>query len=225
MSARSSLWRGAWKGERSPPVTSDQPRTGGPEAEPGPASAPASTRATRRPSAACRSASHQVAVGDHGGGARVGQHVAHLGRGQAGVHGDGDAAGAVRGRVRHEPAQGELGAQMDADTPAGLEAGLEEPARHGVGGAVPLGEGHGTDVDHGEGGLVAELLGHAAQVLVHQHGCRPPSGTCRTSKVDAGVRFVAAWPMPPPGVNPWGGHPMRTAGVAGPGARSEGTVP
>ena len=119
-------------------------------------------------------AAQQVAVGHHGGGARVLEHVGHLGRGQAGVHGHGHAAGPVGGRVGDEPAQGQLGVQVDADAGAGLEAGLEQAAGHGVGRAVPLGEGHGPDVDHREGGLVAELLGHAGQVIVHQHGCGAP---------------------------------------------------
>ena len=54
--------------------------------------------------------------------------------------------------------------------PPGSRPGLEEAAGHGVGRAVPLGEGQRPDVDHGEGGAVAELLGHAGQMIVHQHG-------------------------------------------------------
>ena len=104
------------------------------------------------------------------------EHVGHLGRGQARVHGDGHAAGPVGGRVRDEPAQRELGTQVDADAGVGLEAGLDQPAGHGVGRAVPLGEGHGPDVDDGEGRPVAELLGHAGQVIVHQHCEEVPPG-------------------------------------------------
>ncbi len=111
----------------------------------------------------------QVAVGDDGGGARVGQHVGHLGRGQAGVHGHRHPAGPVGRGVGHEPGQGELVVQVDADAATRLEARLEEPTRQGVGGAVPLGEGHGPHVDDREGGAVAELGGHAGQMVVHQH--------------------------------------------------------
>ena len=102
------------------------------------------------------------------------EHVGHLGRSQARIHGDGHAAGPMGGRVRDQPAQGELGTQVDADASAGLEAGLDEPAGHGVGGAVPLGEGHGPDVYDGEGRLVAELLGHAGEMIVHQHSEKAP---------------------------------------------------
>ena len=50
------------------------------------------------------------------------------------------------------------------------------------------------DVDDAVGGLVWELLGHAAEVLVHQHRCGSPPGRTErgSSRVDAGVRFVAA---------------------------------
>ena len=65
---------------------------------------------------------------------------------------------------------------------AGLEAGVEQPARHGVGGAVPLGERHRSDVDDLEGGTVAELLGHAGQVVVHQHGCEVPQEVGRRTE-------------------------------------------
>ena len=78
---------------------------------------------------------------------------------------------------------------------AGLEAWLEQAAGQGVGGAVPLGERHGADVDDLERGPVAEFGGHAAQVLVHQHGAVPQGARWSERKVDAGVRFVAAWPM------------------------------
>ena len=57
MSARSSDWRGAWKGERSPAVASAHPSTGTGLSGGGtvPSSAPASIRATRRPVPASRS--------------------------------------------------------------------------------------------------------------------------------------------------------------------------
>ena len=64
--------------------------------------------------------------------------------------------------------------QVDAHPGIGLEAGLDEAAGHGVGRPVPLGEGHRADVDDGEGGAVAELLGHTGQVIVHQHDCGSP---------------------------------------------------
>ena len=115
-------------------------------------------------------AAQQVAIGHHHGGTRVLEHVGHLGRGQAGVHGDGDAAGPVGGGVRDEPVQRQFGPQVDADPAARLETGLDQPARHGVGRTIPLGEGHRPDVDHGEGGAVTEFLGHTGQVIVHQHG-------------------------------------------------------
>ncbi len=81
---------------------------------------------------------------------------------------------------------------MDADAGAGLQAGLEQAPGHGIGRAVPLGKGHGPDVDHLEGGLVGKLLGHAAQVLVHQHGCVRPQRPVCFAKVDTRVRVVAA---------------------------------
>ncbi len=66
-----------------------------------------------------------------------------------------------------------LGLEVDADAAAGLEAGVEEASRQGIGGAVPLGERHGTDIDHAERSPVTELGGHAAQMLVHQHDAVP----------------------------------------------------
>ena len=57
------------------------------------------------------------------------------------------------------------------------------------------------DVDDGEGRAVAELLGHTGQMIVHQHGFGVPQELVR-AKVDAGVRFVAAWPMRPRGSIP-----------------------
>ena len=215
MSARSSGTRGTWKGERSPVVTSVHVRiwlSGG--------GVPASAAGVDQGGEAARPhlavALQQITVGHHDGGTRVLEHVGHLGRSQARVHGDGHAAGPMGGRVRDEPAQGQLGTQMNADPGSGLETGLDEPAGHGVGRAVPLGEGHGPDVDDGEGRLVAELLGHAGQVIVHQHCEMLP----RKVKVDAGVRFAAAWPMRPRGSIRAELAPRLTAAfpsVAGPG--------
>ena len=176
MSARSSDWRGAWNGDRSPAVASAQPSSGGAavSAAVPTTSVPASTSATRRPSAASRSLPDQVAVGHHHGGAGVGEHVRHLGGGEARVHRHGHSPGPVGRRVRHQPAQGQLGVEVDAHPPAGLEAGVEQSARHGVGGPVPLGEGHRPDIDDLEGRAVAEFLRHTGQVLVHQHGLCVP---------------------------------------------------
>ena len=161
-------------------------------------------------------AAQQVAVGHDGAGARVLEHVGHLGGGQTGVHGDGHTAGPVDGGVRDEPAQGQLGPQVDADAGVLLETRLHQVAGHGVGGTIPFGEGHGTDVDDGESRAVAELLGHACQVIVHQHDCRIPPGISSVRKVDASVRFVAAWPMRLPGVNP---GKTAQAGVCSPQGR------
>ena len=118
------LTRGTWKGERSPAVASVHART---ELSGGgvPSSAPASIRATRRPAPVSPSLRSRSPSATTARGARVLEHVGHLGRGQAWVHRDGHAAGPVGGRVRDEPAQGELGTQVDADAGAGLEAGLE----------------------------------------------------------------------------------------------------
>ena len=183
MSARSSDCARHLERERSPADglgPAEQRGPGRPAAAVA-GSAPASIRATRRTARRLEVAGHQVAVGHDGGRARVREDVGHLGRGQARVHRHRHAAGPVGGGVRDQPAQRQLGVQVDADPGAGLEAFVDQAARHGVGGAVPLGEGHGADVDDLEGGPVAELLGHAAQVLVHQHGCRSPQG-------DVGVR-------------------------------------
>ena len=129
-------------------------RAGGPR----PASwLPASIRATRPPAAASRSdwtSSPSVTTAVAPEWART---CADLGRGQAGVHGHGHPAGPVGGRIGDQPAQGQLRVQVEADTAARLEAGLEQASGHGVGGAVPLGEGHGADVDHLEGDLVGEF--------------------------------------------------------------------
>ena len=183
MSARSSdcpAGPGRASGRRRWPRTSRAPGVGPAE----PARPPSRRRPGRRGGPRRhRDRPHQLSVGDHRRGARVGQDVGHLGRGQAGVHGHGHATGPVGGRVGDEPAQGQLGAQVDADPAAGLETGLEETAGHGVGGTVPLGEGQGPDVDHGERGSVGELLGHAAQMLVHQHWLGSPLGRCRFEKL------------------------------------------
>ena len=218
MSARSSDWRGAWNGDA---VARRRPRPsrGGPSGSRLLPSAPSVhagvDQCDEAPAGRLEVAADQVAVGHHRGGARVGQHVRHLGRGQAGVHGHRHPARPVRRGVGHEPAQGELGPEVDADAATGLEAGLEQAPGHGVGGAVPLGEGHGPDVDHLEGRAVTELGGHAGQVFVHQHGCGSPQVAGRCVKVDAGVRFVAAWPMRRPGVNPGGDHRICLPGGAG----------
>ena len=115
-------------------------------------------------------AAQEVSVGHHGGRARMLEHVRHLGRGQARVHGDGHAAGPVGGGIRDEPVQRQLRAEVDADPAVGLQARLDQAAGHGVGRTVPFGEGHGAHVDDGEGGAIAEFLGHTRQMIVHQHG-------------------------------------------------------
>ena len=116
--------------------------------------------------------------------ARMREHVCHLGRGQAGVHGDGHPAGPMGRRVGHEPAQRELGMQMDAHAGPRLEAEAQEVPGHGVGRTVPLRERHRPDVDDLERGPVAELVGHASQVVVHQH--RHPPGLRAGSELMAG---------------------------------------
>ena len=119
---------------------------------------------------------HQLGIGHHGAGARMGQHVAHFGRGQARVHRHGHAAGPVDGGVGDQPVQRFLRVQMDPDPPIERQAGFDQAASQRVGLALPLGEGQVSDVHHREGGLTGELLGHPSQVLVHPHVCGIPQG-------------------------------------------------
>ena len=58
---------------------------------------------------------------------------------------------------------------MDADAGARLQAEGKKVPCQGVGRAVPLRERHRPDVDDLERRPVAEFVGHASQVVVHQH--------------------------------------------------------
>ena len=185
MSARSSDWRGTWKEDRSPAVASAQLSTGTPASGGGlPGLHPGVDHRDEAARTELTVAPEEVPIGHDGGRTRVVEHVGDLGRGQSRIHGDGHATGPVGGGVRDEPVQRQLGAQVDADPVIGPEAGFDQAAGHGVGRAVPLGEGHGAHVDHGESRAVAELLSHPRQVIVHQH--RHPSVLRTCSEVMAG---------------------------------------
>ena len=63
-------------------------------------------------------------------------------KGVAVRHSNGAMIGAVGGRVGDQPAQCELGTEVDADAGTGLQAAVEEAPGQRVGCAVPLGERH-----------------------------------------------------------------------------------
>jgi hypothetical protein len=89
--------RGTCMASRSPEVISDQLITCPDEA----AVAPGVASITRRgsPTSHPRAVATRRPVGHHRRGPGVRQHVGHLGRGQTGIHGHGDAAGPVDAAV------------------------------------------------------------------------------------------------------------------------------
>ena len=176
MSARSSDWRGAWKGERSPATASAQPSTGPwvPSGVAVPPSVPASISATRRPAAASRS----LPTSSPSATTAVAPEWASTCPTSAGARRGfmGTATPPARWAAEYETSQRKAcsGCRwMPTRPPGSSPASRRRRARalaapsHSANVMVP-------DVDDREGRPVAELLGHTGQVVVHQHGCGSP---------------------------------------------------
>ncbi len=184
MSARSSEARGTWKVERSPAVASAQLSTGTPVSGGGvPASAPASIRVTRRPapsSPSLRRRSPSATTADAPECSSMCATSAGARRGFMGT-----ATPPARWAAEYETSQcsASSGRRWMPTRPSGSRPASTRRRAMALAAPSHSAKVMEPDVDDGEGRAVAELLGHARQVIVHQHCLRVPPRDCRCEKL------------------------------------------
>ena len=225
MSARSSVARGAWKGERSPAVASAHPSTG----------TGLSGSARSRPPRRRRSGRRGGPPRPRGRCAPGRRRPPRPWRPSAPAcgpprPGPGGGSSARRRRRPGAPPSRTRASAGPARDAGGCPPGRRARGRPRAGGAPwrwrrrPTRRRSSTRRRRPRRPSGRRIRGHAAQVLVHQHGLRVPQEARSVRKVDAGVRFVAAWPMRLRGSIPGVTHRIRCT-VCLPGGAAAGTRP